>query len=270
MMDKEKKYFYILTLSIIVEICLVSVILFISSNFLIYNDFDVLREINKSIFISAKNFIYISFILEFILFVSVITIVWIIIRYKKIFFEKNSDDIAMTDSLTGLYNRRYFDSFYENIFDQASRYSTIFSLIMCDIDHFKKINDSCGHDKGDIVLKEVAKILKNNIRKSDIAARYGGEEFMIVLPQTELPSCLDVARKIKTLITKINIKDTGKITISMGVISYSKEFEDKAKVFLKKVDELLYDAKNRGRNRIMSVDENSENIEVSENPWIDD
>jgi diguanylate cyclase (GGDEF)-like protein len=269
-MDKERKIFYILTLSIIIEICLVLVVLFISSNFLIYNDFSVLREINKSIFISAKNFIYISFILEFILFISAITIVWIITRYKKIFFEKNSEDIAMTDSLTGLYNRRYFDSFYENIFDQASRYSTIFSLIMCDIDHFKKINDTYGHDKGDAVLKEVAKILKNNIRKSDIAARYGGEEFMIVLPQTELSNCLDVARKIKTLISKINIKDTGKITISMGVISYSKEFEDKAKDFLKKVDELLYDAKNRGRNRIISVDANNENIEVSENPWVDD
>ncbi|MHB1665283.1 MAG: GGDEF domain-containing protein, partial [bacterium] len=125
-------------------------------------------------------------------------------------------------------------------------------------------------DKGDLVLKEVAKILKNNIRKSDIASRYGGEEFIVVLPQTGLTRSLDVARKMKTLISKISIKDTGKITISIGVISYSKEFEDKSKDFLKKVDELLYDAKNRGRNRIMSVDTNNENIEVSENPWVDD
>ncbi|MHB1646665.1 MAG: GGDEF domain-containing protein [Candidatus Acididesulfobacter diazotrophicus] len=269
-MDKEKKYFYILTLSVIIELFLVLVILFISSNFLIYSDFSLLKNINESVFINAKHFIYISFILEFILFISAITVIWIITRYKNIFFGKNFEDIAMTDSLTGLYNRRYFDSFYENIFDQASRYGTIFSLIMCDIDHFKKINDTYGHDKGDLVLKEVAKILKNNMRKSDIASRYGGEEFIVVLPQTGLSKSLDVARKIKTLISKISIKDTGKITISIGVISYSKEFEDKSKDFLKKVDELLYEAKNRGRNRIMSVDTNNENIEVSENPWVDD
>jgi diguanylate cyclase (GGDEF)-like protein len=192
------------------------------------------------------------------------------IKFKKTIFDSNLENMALTDGLTSLYNRRYFDMFYENIFNQSSRYGIPLTLIMCDIDHFKKINDTYGHDKGDVVLKEIANILKSNTRKTDIAARFGGEEFMVCLPSTEITSALDVARKIKQMVLKIKMKDIKKVTVSMGVTFYRKEFGSNPKDLLKRLDNLLYEAKNRGRNRIISEDHTGDIIEVEENPWLDE
>ncbi|MCL6119987.1 MAG: GGDEF domain-containing protein [Deltaproteobacteria bacterium] len=178
--------------------------------------------------------------------------------------------MALTDGLTGLYNRRYFDMFYENIFNQSSRYGIPLTLIMCDIDHFKKINDTYGHDKGDIVLKEISNILKSNTRKTDIASRFGGEEFILCLPSTEITSALDVARKIKQMVLNVKTKDIKKVTVSMGVTFYRTEFDSNPTGLLKRLDDLLYEAKKRGRNRIISEDHAGDIIEVEENPWLDE
>ena len=250
-MDK-KRYYYIIILLIIIQIVSLSVFLFI--NF-----------INISGLISRVIF-YQDLILLALSIAAVISAV----KLKKAVFDDDLENMALTDGLTGLYNRRYFDIFYDNIFAQSSRYDIPLSLIMCDIDHFKKINDTYGHDKGDVILKEVANVLKANTRKSDIASRFGGEEFMLCLPSTHITSAIDVARKIKQMILNIQAKDIKKVTISIGVTFYRKEFENSSKELLKRLDNLLYEAKNRGRNRIISEDVSGDIIEVEENPWVDD
>ena len=250
-MDK-KRYYYIIILLIIIQIVSLSVFLFI-------NFINISGPISRVIF-------YQDLILLALSIAAVISAV----KLKKAVFDDDLENMALTDGLTGLYNRRYFDIFYDNIFAQSSRYDIPLSLIMCDIDHFKKINDTYGHDKGDVILKEVASVLKANTRKSDMAARFGGEEFMLCLPSTHITNAIDVARKIKQMILKIQTKDIKKVTISIGVTFYRKEFENGPKDLLKRLDNLLYEAKNRGRNRIISEDRLGDIIEVEENPWVDD
>ncbi len=250
-MDKSR-YYSVIILLIFLQIISAAIILIIN--------FINISANNSSIILFAESFI---FVLTLILFVAAI-------KFKKKIFDQDLENMALTDGLTSLYNRRYFDMFYENIFNQSSRYGIPLTLIMCDIDHFKKINDTYGHDKGDVVLKEIANILKSNTRKTDIAARFGGEEFMVCLPSTEITSALDVARKIKQMVLKIKMKDIKKVTVSMGVTFYRKEFENNPKELLKRLDDLLYEAKKRGRNRIISEDHTGDIIEVEENPWLDE
>ena len=248
----KKRYYYIIISLIIIQIVSLSIFIFI-------NFINIRGQISRVIF-------YQDLILLALSASAVISAV----KLKKSVFNDDLENMALTDGLTGLYNRRYFDTFYENIFAQSSRYDIPLSLIMCDIDHFKKINDTYGHDKGDVILKEVANVLKINTRKSDIAARFGGEEFMLCLPSTQIMNAIDVARKIKQMVLKIQTKDIKTITISIGVTFYRKEFENKPKDMLKRLDNLLYEAKNRGRNRIISEDRLGDIIEVEENPWVDE
>ncbi|MCP4295915.1 MAG: diguanylate cyclase, partial [Proteobacteria bacterium] len=112
-------------------------------------------------------------------------------------------DMAFKDGLTGLYNHRYFQDLMDNELSRSRRYKKPFSLIMLDLDHFKKINDEYGHPVGDVVLKEVSKAINNTIRDSDIAARYGGEEFAVVLPETELRGAAMVAERLRKAIEQL-------------------------------------------------------------------
>ena len=250
-MDKRRYYYVIISL-IVLQIISAAIVLIIN--------FINISAVNSSVILYAESFI---FVLTLVLFA-------ITIKFKKKIFDQDLENMALTDGLTGLYNRRYFDMFYENIFNQSSRYGMPLTLIMCDIDHFKKINDTYGHDKGDVVLKEIATILKSNTRKTDIAARFGGEEFMVCLPSTEITSALDVARKIKQMVLNVKTKDIKKITVSMGVTFYRTEFDSNPTGLLKRLDDLLYEAKKRGRNRIISEDHAGDIIEVEENPWLDE
>ncbi len=240
----------------------------------IKKQYNIISTINPFalLYKNTLNSVSAGLFLDFILLILTLSAFILAVRFKDNIFNNNNylENAALTDSLTGLYNRRYFDSFYENIFAQSYRYDISHSLIMCDIDHFKKINDTYGHDKGDIVLKEVSDVLKNNIRKSDIAVRFGGEEFIVCLPSTNIANAVDVARKIKQMISKIRTKDIKKVTVSMGVAFYKKEFGNESKDMLKHLDNLLYEAKNRGRNRIISGDHQGSIIEVEENPWADE
>ena len=248
----KRRYYYTLISLIFLQI--ISLFIFLIINFINIST-------NNSRIILYQELA--ALILSFVLLAATI-------KFKKTIFDSNLENMALTDGLTSLYNRRYFDMFYENIFNQSSRYGIPLTLIMCDIDHFKKINDTYGHDKGDVVLKEIANILKSNTRKTDIAARFGGEEFMVCLPSTEITSALDVARKIKQMVLNVKTKDIKKVTVSMGVTFYRKEFGSNPKDLLKRLDNLLYEAKNRGRNRIISEDHTGDIIEVEENPWLDE
>ena len=156
-------------------------------------------------------------------------------------------EAAVYDLLTGIFNRRQFNTFFEHFLAQKRRYGEPLSLIFCDIDHFKKINDTFGHDVGDKVLKELARVIKTNIRQSDIFARWGGEEFVILLPQTSLSDAVKLAKKLRQIIEAHTFPLPQKVTCSFGVIEVKEENIQKA---LKRVDELLYRAKEGGRNRV--------------------
>ncbi|MBN1898119.1 MAG: diguanylate cyclase [Spirochaetes bacterium] len=160
---------------------------------------------------------------------------------------------AITDGLTGLYNRIFFDNYLMKSVDEASRYKKNLSLIIIDIDHFKRFNDDYGHQTGDMVLKRVSNTIKDNVRISDIAARYGGDEFVIILPETDSNGAESTALKIcqKTEDMKLDYnrgKKTKKlkVTLSMGVASLT-EGENRLEL-VEKADESLYKAKEAGRN----------------------
>jgi len=160
-------------------------------------------------------------------------------------------ELAIKDGLTNLFVHSYFQTRLENEMFRAQRYNSNISLLMIDIDHFKKINDMYGHQEGDGILKKFASILLSNTRKVDIAARYGGEEFAVILPETDATGARQVAENFKKLVENGKFIIKGKnitITASIGVATWDKK-SDKME-FIRKADTCLYKAKANGRNRI--------------------
>ncbi|MBU0720633.1 diguanylate cyclase [bacterium] len=164
-------------------------------------------------------------------------------------FEK-LENRANYDTLTNIYNRNRFNFFLNKEIENASRYGAIFSLIMFDIDHFKSINDTYGHDVGDIILKELTKLVAEHTRSVDIFARWGGEEFMII-SRTEIFHCEDFAEKIRKVIDENTFSHVKHVTCSFGVTQY--RHEDTVDSIAKRCDENLYSAKENGRNRVVSL-----------------
>jgi len=169
--------------------------------------------------------------------------------------EKNKllSNLASKDGLTGLYNHRYFQTYLLKQFKLANRYARPLSLILLDIDHFKKINDTYGHQSGDIILKELAKILVSCVREVELAARYGGEEFVIVLPETILKHAVIVAERIRAKVEETSFKIVSgqeiNITCSLGVSAFNSGIST-TKELIETADKLLYAAKKGGRNKI--------------------
>lgn len=164
---------------------------------------------------------------------------------------KKLNELYLTDKLTGLYNRFKIDkelSSQKDNIDRNDSYSC--GLILIDIDYFKSINDTLGHLVGDCILKDISKLLKNNLRKTDIIGRWGGEEFLIILPFTSKDIAKKVAENLRALIEENNFsyKMNRKITISIGVTEFSKSKSVEDTLLL--VDNLLYKAKENGRNRV--------------------
>ena len=158
--------------------------------------------------------------------------------------------LANFDSLTGLYNRRAILGKLHELVNSANRYKEDFSLIMLDIDHFKKVNDRYGHLTGDEVLEKIATLIHQNVRDTDIVGRYGGEEFIIILPQTNLSSAWVVAERLRSIIEKTELKSstgtTFSITVSQGLAGG--ERGEHAYSLISRADEALYKAKEKGRN----------------------
>jgi FOG: GGDEF domain len=161
-------------------------------------------------------------------------------REERLFY------LATTDGLTKLLNRHAGIKMFENLLYQAQRYGVPFSLLILDIDDFKKINDGLGHLVGDFVLCKVAKTIKRNIRKSDIAIRWGGDEFLLLLPHTADP--LPVGEKIRKLINAINIDGYGPLSVSVGATTYREG--DTIDSMVQRADSALYSAKRKGKNRV--------------------
>ena len=161
--------------------------------------------------------------------------------------------LATTDGLTDLYNHRYFQEQMKLLIESSARYETQFSLIILDIDFFKKFNDTFGHQAGDAVLRQVAQTLKKNVRASDIVCRYGGEEMSILLANTDYETAVSTANKICARVSGNKYKlPNGKdatVTISLGVASYPKDGQTPYEL-IDAADKHLYSAKNSGRNRV--------------------
>ena len=160
--------------------------------------------------------------------------------------------LANFDPLTGLYNRRAIFAKLRELINRANRYKEHFSLIMLDIDHFKRVNDRYGHLTGDEVIEKIASLILQNIRDTDIVGRYGGEEFIFILPQTNLSSAWVIAERIRSIIEKAETKTPAgnvfTVTVSQGLSEW--ERGEDAKSLISCADEALYKAKVKGRNRV--------------------
>jgi diguanylate cyclase (GGDEF)-like protein len=167
-------------------------------------------------------------------------------------FIEDIEKKAIYDGLTNCYNKREIQEFIKKFLFNYLRYKNdFFTIMMLDLDHFKKINDTYGHLAGDYVLKEVAKIIKNSIRKSDICGRFGGEEFVILLPNTKLSGAMKLAERIRQTIENHNFIFNGKkinVTVSIGITSVG--INDSYESLIDRADEALYEAKQKGRNRV--------------------
>ncbi len=171
-------------------------------------------------------------------------------------YEAKLIEMNTKDALTGTYNRRYFETRLTEEFNRHKRYCRPFCLIILDIDHFKKINDTYGHQAGDFILKTLAQHVMERIRKVDIFARYGGEEFCLILPETTMTSGAALAESLRKEIEQesfIYKDDTIKMTISQGVAEGC-EMVSSADLLLKKADDALYQAKRTGRNKVLTME----------------
>ena len=158
---------------------------------------------------------------------------------------------AQKDALTGIYNRAYFDYIAQILFDSSQNLKQPLSILLIDIDHFKKVNDTFGHLIGDEVLRTIASLMELNVRKEDVLARFGGEEFVILLPNASEQLAMVVAEKIRTTIEKYDwesITENLKVTLSIGI----KQCTDSLHLSLDQADKRLYQAKELGRNRCVS------------------
>jgi two-component system cell cycle response regulator len=167
---------------------------------------------------------------------------------------QKSVSMAVTDGLTGLYNRHFLNTHLENMVRQSVKNGKKLAIMMMDMDHFKEVNDTYGHDVGDRILKQLSEYILRVSRSTDLAARFGGEEFVVLMPETDEPSALNAANRMRDYIEKTPfiIDDQGtklSKTLSIGVAN-SHPDGDSAESIIKRADEALYSAKRNGRNQV--------------------
>ncbi len=221
---------------------------------------DVIKDIGISVVDSEKRMdMYTDVMDEVAKDSSTIKILCREMKYTMLEIREYTDklkEVSITDTLTGLYNRNFFDIIIDKTIARVKRHKEKTSLIMIDIDHFKRVNDNYGHPAGDGVLREMGSILRKRARKLDSPCRYGGEEFAIILPATEKNDALSLSYKLNNIINSSSIKYGGEknspITISLGVDQAMKK--DSVKSLIGRVDGFLYEAKRSGRNCVVGRD----------------
>ncbi|MCX4083429.1 PleD family two-component system response regulator [Rickettsia hoogstraalii] len=169
---------------------------------------------------------------------------------------EQSVNLAAKDGLTGLFNRRYFDIHLKQMIEKANKESIKLYLLMCDIDNFKHVNDTYGHQAGDKVLTIVSRILKNTLRVTDLIARFGGEEFTILLTDIDISKAIETAERIRVKIEYMDFHIEDQIeplkkTISIGVTEYKKE--ESIESFIERADKAMYEAKTTGKNKVVKL-----------------
>ncbi len=168
------------------------------------------------------------------------------------------NELVSVDELTGLYNLRYFRSLLKSEMQRCKRSGIPLSLVVVDIDHFKRVNDTHGHESGNLALQHVARLLRLGLRSSDIVCRYGGEEFVLVFPETLLPIAIEVAERIRLSIedsvVTLNDGTELQLTVSMGANVFNHTDILEPEQFVDLADRYLYEAKQAGRNCIRYPD----------------
>ena len=175
-----------------------------------------------------------------------------IIKEEKDLLEK----MAVTDDMTRLYNHRFFVRRLKEEYKRAERHGTNLACIMVDIDNFKNVNDTYGHQAGDVVLQEIARIIKRCVRETDVVARYGGEEFAVILPHTGNEAAVNLADRIRNAIKKKRLDSLGSdvfVTVSIGVSTYPHPEVNNMDDLIRKADDGLYQAKSQGKDRVISL-----------------
>lgn len=175
----------------------------------------------------------------------------IVIDYARLY--ERTKKLSITDGLTKVFNHRYFQEQLTREFSRSRRSGKPLSLILLDIDHFKRFNDTYGHQQGDTVLKELARVLQSNIRFCDVLARYGGEEFAIIMPDTEMEVCGMASERLREAVEKHSVPGQDeelKVTISMGLSTTPSAEITSAAELISAADRALYRAKENGRNRV--------------------
>ena len=177
---------------------------------------------------------------------------------------------AITDGMTGLYNRRYFEEYIKKEAIRAMRQKQKFTVIGLDLDHLKQINDTYGHNYGDIAIKAIAEVLKSNARSIDIPARMGGEEFNLILPAVDIEGGCIAAERIRKAIESVELDKIGHITASLGVATYPDQSDD-IQELLELTDQAMYESKRNGRNRVTIAKPSYETSwqEIAVNTFVD-
>lgn len=189
---------------------------------------------------------------EFKFYKTMVGEISLLLRMHYLYSE--TEHLSITDGLTGLYNRRLFEHNLEREFLRTKRYTSNLSLAMIDIDHFKNINDTFGHQCGDYILKEISKIVFESFRKTDMIYRYGGEELAVILTETSLDNAVIPLERLRSKIAQSQFpynNDFINITISIGLSSYSEEIKNQSEL-VERTDKALYKAKQGGRNKVVT------------------
>ncbi len=183
------------------------------------------------------------------LFETLSNLVSVAVRNAQLF--ERTRALAIHDELTGLFNRRFAFQLLNTEWERSIRFGNTLSVILLDIDHFKNLNDSFGHLTGDDVLRQVAKILQESIRRTDTAGRYGGEEFLIILPKTSEEDAAKVAEKVRSSIADHDFGEPDQVTVSGGVACTDGDFAKRPADLIAASDSMLYRAKGQGRNQML-------------------
>lgn len=179
---------------------------------------------------------------------------------------RQTEQMAMVDSLTGIFNRRYMDITLKKEFNRCARYGKSFSVCLIDIDDFKRVNDTKGHLFGDIVLKELADLLKASIREEDVACRYGGEEFLIIAPETNSTGAAILGDRIRNALRRSEFFTKNAITFSGGTSTFPENARD-VDTLVHAADNALYQAKFSGKDRIISASPERRHFDRFDRAW---
>ena len=243
---------------------IIIVLLALVVSFIVFKSTSAIFATTSTVLLASAYYLASYYILKFFnLWIPVVIPLFVIlitfaISYLTKYLIKSKDfehqyKLATTDGLTELYNHRYFQDTLKKQIDSSKRYEQKFSLIILDIDFFKKFNDQYGHQIGDEVLRTVSNILKKNTRTTDYVCRYGGEEMSIILPQTSKKEALINAQRICDAVANTPLKISNNkevnITISLGVSTFPENGESPQKL-IEYADQALYNAKENGRNQV--------------------